>query len=52
MAGTPVERLDGVRLTDENSQPPPHGGFSGWERTSILRQLALEPPPPDTPMTG
>ena len=43
MASTPVERLPDVALTAEDGQPPSHGGFSGWERTSILRQLALAP---------
>ncbi len=49
MASTPVERLAGVRLTPEDCQPPKREEFAEWQRTSILRQLALGPPPPDTP---
>ncbi len=44
MAATPVERLAGVQLSDELRHPPP----LRWEQASILRQLSLGPPPPDS----
>ena len=49
MMSTPVERLPGVRLTAEHCEPPEGEEFARWQRRSILRQLALAPPPPDTP---
>lgn len=48
MAATPVERLSGVHLTPEHHQPSQREEFAPWQRRSILRQLALDPPPPDT----
>jgi hypothetical protein len=43
MAVTPVERLSGVQLRDELRRAPP----LSWQQTSILRQLAIGPVPPD-----
>ena len=50
MAVTPVERLPGVHLTAEDGEPSKREEFAPSQRASILRQLALGPPPPDTPL--
>jgi hypothetical protein len=50
MAATPVERLPGVHLTAEDGEPSKREEFAPWQRASILRQLAVVPPPPDTPL--
>jgi hypothetical protein len=48
MAATPVERLPGVHLTTEHCEPSKREEFAPWQRASIVRQLALGPPPPHT----
>jgi hypothetical protein len=48
MAATPVERLSGVHLTAEHCEPSKREEFAQWQRASIVRQLALGPPPPHT----
>lgn len=48
MAGTPVEHLAGVKLQPEHCHPPADHSLAQWQRTSIVRQLALGPTPRDT----